>query len=562
MLPKNNFEKEKSCRVPAAFFLTIPVKNSFFIFFFLVCSGFGFAQQFQWAKSAGWIGQDAARSVAVDDDGNVYVAGQFGGYCQFDTIFVYGQGTYDAFLAKYNSAGDIQWVRSAGGPNDDYATGVCIDANGFIYTTGYFLDSIFFDTLKLESSDLHDVFIAKYNSDGDRIWAKRAGGRGEDRSYSITADPYGDVAIAGQFSGTATFDFNFVSSSGDFDAFIAKYGNNGVCQWVKKGGGSDDDGAKGISCDDAGNFFITGYIYGNTSFDTVHLNTNPPTSTDVFIAKYRPWGDFVWAKKCDSYLGDNPYGIATDWQGYSYITGYFQNETTFGNHTIQAEGYNDAFLAKYDPDGVCEWAKAIGGNDLDVGTAVCVDEFGSVYLTGFFDLEIFFDDTTYNAPGYDVFIAKYWWNGDEVWTQIGGGIGNDFGNAIGINKNGELVVAGYYNVYGYFGPYTLPLTQQQDIFVTKIANTVGIKEDQVAGSTRIFPNPSNGELTVEGDHIKNELLTITVTDILGKIVFSSVEQSQTGKVKMNLSREITDGIYFLNVTTSAQSFSGKIILNR
>lgn len=532
------------------------------LFFFLFVSLQAFSQDYQWAKAAGWIGQDAARAVAVDDDGNVYVAGQYGGYSQFDTIFCYGNGTYEAFLAKYNSVGDIQWVKHAGGPNEDYATGVCIDTAGFIYVTGYFLDSIFFDTLKLESADLSDVFIAKYTPSGELVWAKRAGGRGEDRSYAITADPHGDVAIAGKFSGTATFDFNFVSSSGDFDSFIAKYGNNGVCQWVKKGGGSNDDAAKGISTDAAGNFFITGYIYGSTLFDTVHLNTTSPTSTDIFIAKYRSWGDFAWVRKCDSYLGDNPYGIATDWQGNSYLTGYFQNETTFGNHTIHAEGYNDAFLVKYNPDGDCDWAKAIGGNDLDVGTSICTDEYGCVYLTGFFDMEIFFDDTAYTAPGYEVFIAKYWWNGDEIWTQIGGGGGNDFGNAIAVNKAGELAVAGYYNLYGYFGPYILPLTQQQDIFVTKLSNPVGIKETERSEFASVYPNPSKGEIIIEADFEKKQFLNISITDALGRTVFTLVEKPQSTKIKLSLNAEINNGIYFLSAYNSTQSFSGKIILNR
>lgn len=521
-----------------------------------------FSQEYQWAKAAGWIGQDAARAVAIDDDGNVYVAGQYGGYAQFDTIFCYGNGTYEAFLAKYNAAGDIQWVKHAGGPNEDYATGVCIDAEGFIYITGYFLDSIFFDDVKLQSADLHDVFIAKYTPAGELVWAKRAGGRGDDRAYAITADPHGDVAIVGQFKGTATFDFNFVTSSGNYDAFIAKYGNNGVCQWVRKGGGSNDDAAKGISCDAAGNFYITGYIYGNVVFDTVHLSTTSLTSTDIFIAKYLSWGDFVWVRKCDSYLGDNPYAIATDWMGNSYLTGYFQNVTTFGNHTITAEGYNDAFLAKYNADGNCDWAKAIGGNDLDVGTAVCVDDYGSVYVTGFFDSAITFQDTTYIATGYEVFIAKYWWNGDELWTQTGGGGGNDFSNAIAVNTSGEIALAGYYNLYGTFGPHMLPLTQQQDIFVTKLSNPVGINEVNNNTFATAYPNPTQGEITIESNFEKNKPLTVTISDATGRIIFSSVEFPQNNQLKIILGEETANGIYFLNVYNNMQSFSGKIILNK
>lgn len=542
--------------------MEISLKKIIILFTTLLVSVYCIAQNFQWAKAAGWIGQDAARSVAIDDDGNVYIAGQFGGHSQFDTIFCYGHGTYDAFLAKYNTVGDIQWVKFAGGPNEDYATGVCIDTAGFIYMTGYFLDSIFFDSLKLESEDLHDIFIAKYNLSGELVWAKSAGGRGEDRSYAITADPYGDIAIAGAITGTAHFDNKIVSSSGDFDAIIAKYGSNGVCQWVKKGGGNNEDAAKGIGSDDAGNFFITGYIYGNVEFDTIHLNTNPPSSSDIFIAKYKPWGDFVWARKCDSYLGDNPYGIATDWQGYSYLTGYFQNETTFGNYTIQAHGYNDAFLVKYDPDGNCDWAKAIGGNGLDIGTAVCADEFGYIYLTGFFDSGISFEDTTYTALGYEVFIAKYWTEGDEVWTQTGGGAGNDFGNAIGVNKAGELAIAGYYNLYGSFGSYTLPLTQQQDIFVTKMSNNVGIKEMQNNTSASIYPNPSAGDFFIEAAFEENTELTIFITDAQGRNVFSSIEKPENNKINLRLNAETANGIYFLNAYNRKQTFSGKIILNR
>ncbi len=521
-----------------------------------------FAQNFQWARAAGAIGNDAARSVAVDDDGNVYVSGQFAGQSHFDSIFISGYGTYDAFLAKYNTQGDIQWVRYAGGPNDDYATGICIDTQGFIYITGYFLDSIFFESVKLMAEDLHDIFIAKYSPEGDLVWAKRAGGRGEDRGYAITADPFGDIAITGAATGTAHFDLNIVVSAGDYDVFIAKYGSNGNCQWARRAGGSDEDAAKGIGCDDAGNFFITGYILGNTVFDTAHISTTIPSSTDIFIAKYRPWGDFVWVQKCDSYLGDNPYAIATDWQGYSYITGYFQNETTFGNHTIYAEGYNDAFLAKYDTDGNCDWAKAIGGNDLDIGTSVCADAFGYVYVTGTFDSAVIFQDTQYIAPGYEVFIAKYWAAGDEVWTQIGGGAGNDFGNAIAVNETGEVAVAGFYNLYGYFGSHVLPLSENQDIFVAKMSNNVGINELNENQFTTVYPNPSSGNFFVEADFKTNEKLNMSITDAAGRLIFSSVEKPQGRKIKLALNSEITNGIYFLNAFNSAQSFSGKIILNR
>lgn len=529
--------------------------------FFLIAGKIS-AQNFQWAKSAGLIGQDAARSLAVDDNGNVYVTGQIGGNAQFDNVFVPSYGTYDAFLAKYSASGNLEWVRNAGGPREDYATGICIDANGFIYITGYFLDSIFFESVKLVSADFNDIFIAKYTPSGDLVWAKRAGGRGEDRSYAIVADIHGDFAITGSFSGTATFDNQFVVSSGNWDTFIAKYNGNGICQWVRKGGGTNEDAAKGIGSDGAGNFYIAGYIYGNALFGTQQLSTNPPTSTDIFIAKYSPWGDFLWARKCDSYLGDNPYALATDWMGNSYITGYFQATTTFGNHTINAHGYNDAFLVRYNDDGEAMWAKAIGGNNLDIGVSVCTDPFGYVYLTGFFDKEISFQDTQYSVNSIEVFIAKYWLAGDEVWTTVAGGGGSDFGTAIGANNAGELAVAGYYNLYGVFPPHNLPLSNNQDMFVAKMTNNVSIDERENRNFSAVFPNPSVGEIFIEGDFEKNEILTISALDMQGQIVFSLSEKPQNKRMKINIPPTIANGIYLLQVHNNMQFFSGKFILSR
>ena len=191
-----------------------------------------------WAKGIGGIGYDECKNLAVDYNGNVYLTGFFSDIVDFDagpgTASMISAGSQDAFIAKYNSSGDYQWVRSAQGLNQEFGIGIVVDMSGSIYSTGLYSGSIDFDPgpafANLTSAGNQDIFFAKFDSGGNYQWARSIGGFGDDHIQSIAEKTGGNLYLTGKFSGTAYFYPGHPSVSltaaGSQDIFIAKYNSD------------------------------------------------------------------------------------------------------------------------------------------------------------------------------------------------------------------------------------------------------------------------------------------------------------------------------------------------
>ncbi|MDR3668911.1 MAG: hypothetical protein P4L35_18940, partial [Ignavibacteriaceae bacterium] len=251
------------------------------------------AQSFTWAKSP--VGSIFGSHISVDSKGNSYFTGHSYGTVAFDTIQYVGYNGIDIFLAKYDANGNCKWAKHAGSddpdhdPWGDYGCGTSIDAKGNCYLSGYFLGEAFFDTIKLFAYGWEDIFIAKYDSNGNCLWEKNAGGTERNHGYGISVDPSGNSYLTGSFSDTATFGTIRLISYGDEDIFLAKYDTYGNCLWAKHAGGSSRDVSYSISIDACGNSYITGLNYETVIFDTIQL-----TGTGGFIAKYDSSGNCQW----------------------------------------------------------------------------------------------------------------------------------------------------------------------------------------------------------------------------------------------------------------------------
>jgi len=225
-----------------------------FLSFFLLGTAV-FAQELSWIKAAGGTNGDRGRGIAVDSAGNSYVTGYFSGTATFSTsplVQLTSAGSFDVFIAKYDSNGSLVWAKSAGGIGNDQGGGIAVDSTGNSYVTGAFEGTATFSTSPLVqlTASGPDVFIAKYDTDGALVWAKRAGGSGVDESLGIAVDSVGNSYVTGYVSGTATFSTSplvQLTSTGSFDVFIAKYDSSGSLVWAKSAGGTNADKALGIA---------------------------------------------------------------------------------------------------------------------------------------------------------------------------------------------------------------------------------------------------------------------------------------------------------------------------
>ena len=250
------------------------------------------------------------------------------------------------FIAKYDTDGNVLWARKASGAtwNNDFS--IAADSSGNVYVTGSFSDTATFDSTILASIGESDIFIAKYDTDGNVLWVRQSGGSMADLGYGIAVDLSGNVYVTGFFQDMATFDSTSLASVGGYDIFIAKYDTDGNVLWVRQSGSSINDYGQSIAADSSGNVYITGFFQDTATFDSTSLTSIG--ESDIFIAKYDTDGNVVWVRKAGSSNWDKGYGIAVDSVENVYVTGFFQDTATFGTTSITGSGGTEMFITKLD----------------------------------------------------------------------------------------------------------------------------------------------------------------------------------------------------------------------
>lgn len=354
----------------------------------------------QWGTYFGGAGNDQAYDVCMDGSGNIYIGGNTSSSASISTPgchqLGFGGGS-DAFLAKYNSAGVLQWATYYGGSGNEIGYSVATDASGNIYLVGYTSSTDSISTAGSHQSNYGggnlDGFIVKFNSAGVRQWGTFYGGTLEDQGRCVAVDAFGNVYLTGPtISGNAisTFGSHQVNYGGGalYDAYLVKFNSSGVRIWATYYGEQANDYGKSVACDQSGNIYLTGYT-GST------INISTPGShqfiyggsTDGFLAKFDNTGVRLWG----TYYGGTGPGaegaehVGVDILGNVFISGDAQTAngfTTVGCYQPVYNGAIDAFAAKFSSTGVRVWGTYYGNIATDRGKSMCVDQFGNIYLGG------------------------------------------------------------------------------------------------------------------------------------------------------------------------------------
>lgn len=360
-----------------------------------------------WAVRAGSNGAEEGLGIAVDANENVYVTGAFSGTTTFGNLTVNSSGGTDIFIAKYTANGVISWVKRAGSTFDDKGNAITVDANGNCFVVGQFRGTVAFGTTNIisEGTSSIDIFISKLDTNGNFIFTTKAGGTGSDYGRGITVDNNGNCYITGDFTATATFGTTSLLTSGNADIFVAKLNSTGTHLWAKKAGRDNTDIGYGIGVDANANVYISGIYVGNAQFSNLTLASNN-FQLDIFIAKYNTNGDIIWVKKAGGASNDHCNDLAVEPNGNSYITGYFPGTATFGTTSLVSIGAEDIYTSKIDSAGNFLWAIKAGGSGSDRGNSVTVTPNGKVLTTGIFNGTASFNGFSLLSSGStDVFLT-------------------------------------------------------------------------------------------------------------------------------------------------------------
>jgi hypothetical protein len=414
-------------------------------------------------RRAGGNSNDEGRGIAVDSSGNAYITGYFQGAALFGATTLTSAGSYDTYIAKVDIWGNFLWAKSAGGSSDDVGNGIAVDSSGNAYITGRFQGTSLFGATTLSSAGNSDIYVAKVDSGGNFLWAKRVGGINSD----LAVDSSGNAYITGSLSGTALFGATTLTSAGGFDTYIAKVDSGGNFIWAKRAGGTSDDYGRGIALDSSGNAYITGSFQGTALYGATTLTSSG--SYDTYIAKVDSVGNFLWAKSAGGSSDDVGVGIALDSSGNAYITGYFSGTAVFGATTLTSAGDRDIYVAKLDIGGNFLWAKRAGGISWDSGNGIAVDSSGNTYITGYFNgIAVFGATTLISAGGDDTYIAKVDIGGNFLWAKRAGGTSSDRGSDIALDSSGNAYITGWFEGTAVFGATTLTSVWGRDVFIWKV----------------------------------------------------------------------------------------------
>jgi gliding motility-associated-like protein len=380
-----------------------------------------------WAFKIGGPSMDEVRSVAIDPGGDIYITGKIG-------------------------------------------DGLSNFAGTFTLTA----DST------LSNADNTDCFIAKYNRAGALIWLRSSLGSDIDVSGEAISANQTDVFIAGDFTGNLTLgSYTFPVTARNKDVFLAKYDQEGNLQWITAGGSLTEDQVNGLEVDDLGVFFIGNFTYMTMEFYDVSggvtdlINNRTWGWEDAFIAGYDVNGNLLWAGGIGSDYIDFGNGIAID-SDYVYATGGIYNNAYFPGYSgnpVHVSDKMDIFLSRHDRStGLTSWLRVIPsvGTQDDFGYDIDIDISKNLYITGVYEntLNFFGDTSLASSGGQEIFLTSFTADGTYNWAKTAGSSANqDAGYSVASRNGDGIYVTGTYDKEGIFDTIILSGANNSNIFL-------------------------------------------------------------------------------------------------
>ncbi|MEW6493973.1 MAG: SBBP repeat-containing protein [Cyanobacteriota bacterium] len=403
-------------------------------------------------QQLGTPGYDVAVAPSTDSFGNVYVAGATTG-----SLAAPNAGSSDVWFAKYDSNGNPQWIQQFGSSNFDAPLNIATDKDGNTYLTGVTKGDLGGTN---PEPGIYDIWLAKYDSDGNQVWMQQFGTNLIDTSFGMDIDDNGNVYLSGfgiqEEPGILSFQDN---------PWVAKYDSNGNPQWYQTFGTPNIDEGYDVAVSSDGNVYSTGWTVGDLGGTNAGLY-------DIWVAKHDNNGEPQWIQQFGTQDYEFPWAIDTDTQGNVYITGW-----TLGTLGQESAGSYDTWIAKYDSNGNQEWIQQFGTSGDDSPRGMEIDSNDNIFLTGYTDNDL----GGSNSGSYDAWVAQYDSNGNQVWIQQFGTPELDYTYKLTVDNANHVYVTGF--TEGSFGGIN---AGSNDAWIAKL--------DAETGNLQNFTGTPDGDL--------------------------------------------------------------------
>jgi hypothetical protein len=439
-----------------------------FTLLFFVLSTVSFAQIGSWsfAENKGDDNNEMVYDLAVDFDGNTYIAGAFySTEVTFGNVTLYNSGeiyTADAFVIKYDSNKNIVWAKSFGGNDNDYIANIEIAENNNIVISGTFLSStLTFGESELVNTGIYDTYVAVLNSEAQAIWAMSFSSELDDTQNALAINSNNHIFVAGSFTGenftagNVTFQNNGIIPQ-THDSYLAELNMEGEIINIQQITGDNDEKIYDLTIDENNNLYAVGAFNSLImNFGGNEINNTMVYRTDMFIVRLNEANEMTYGVAFGGDADDYLFSIAVDNEGYMYVRGPFDSEQLkIGDFTIDNPncgcGDYEMVTAKISPEGTPLWATKTGGwlrLNLDnlLLSDIEVNSKGNVFVTGAFNsVKLNIADSVFMNPGaYSMYVAEYNQNGQAIWANTANGIVADAFSCMEIDRNDNIYIGGF-----------------------------------------------------------------------------------------------------------------------
>ena len=512
--------------------------------------------------------------------------------------------TNDGFLVKYDPSGNVLWAISVSGSGMEEAWAVDTDSSGHVYLGGLSSSTLLTigTATAVKSDPLKHFFIAKIDPNGNTLWIRNGISDSNNGVRGVAADKDGNVVIAGYAQGSSlTIGTQTLTNQAGSIVFIAKYDTNGNPLWANQSNSSDSyfGFAESVDIDpNQGDIYVTGH-YGNLTltFGTYTLTNTRVTNSsvspygneiDAFILKYLSNGSLAWAKTLGGtedevgmsvsvWPSKNPnYYDADVYVGGSFGSAMLVAGTKSISNTSSILGTKDMFILKLDPNsGNAIWLTGMGGQGMDQVTEVAAVRNGGVLAHGTFASSVITSGTvvaaktnTVGGNSTDIIVTGFNTMGTALMAKTAGGAASDDGDGLAVDKESLSV---YVNGYYSSDPTNFDNIQLSsipggnwEVFTAQLAVpefakilSVGITSNDIT-HWRFAPNPVASHLNFYSGDDSNEF-TVMINNLLGQQVLCQNFKASENKV-IDLS-SLPAGVYTVVLESTSGIFTKKIIKN-
>lgn len=366
-----------------------------------------------WSKSFGGNKSQTGTAIAIDALGNVLITGffydsvNFGGGTLTATSNGSANSFQDAFIAKFDSAGNHIFSKRFGDINTDYAYGIATDNNNNIIFTGVFQTPfINLGGTNITNSGGFDIFVAKYDSNGNHVWSMGYGDAADQFGRGVATDAAGNVYLTGEILGSANFGGGALTAVGGTNLYVTALNGAGQHQWSKRFGETSAVGWA-ITTDATGKVYVAGDFHGDMDLGGGKMLSGNAQNDDVFLLQLDGQGNVAWGKAYGDALAQHARALDIDGQGNVLMTGSFGGTIDFGDGAHTSVGGFDLYATKISPtDGCPLWTQVFGSPEFQEGTGIGADASGNVFIGATVVGAVDYGGGLLTAQGNDVLIMK------------------------------------------------------------------------------------------------------------------------------------------------------------